>query len=131
MQIHLSFIPGKVQHFAANFANIGEKIKTALQSNTAIEIDALIDEFIPATAALRPELIALTIAAVNTCTKIATEDWSGVTARLQRLTADASNVWTGNKHNISTLIQWVEVVIRDILDGGTGTNKPADDESTD
>ncbi len=125
MHIHLDLIPGFVQHTAAKLAHLGEEVKTALTSNTAIEVEALVEKYFPAHE-LKTEIVALVDAAVKTCTKIATEDWSGVTARLQRLTADSTAILHGKKHTISTYIQWVEVVIRDILGGGSGTTNPAD-----
>jgi len=125
MKIHLDLIPGFVQHTAAAGAKFGEKIKADLESNTAIEVETLVDQFFPAAAGLRTELIALCQAGVNTCQKIAAEDWSGVTARLQRVVTDTTSLLHGKKHTISTYIQWCEVVIRDILDGGTGTTNPA------
>lgn len=129
MKLHLSIIPGKVQHLAAGGAHLGEEIKAALQSSTAVEVEALVDKFFPAAGELKGELISLCDAGIKTCQKIATEDWSGVTARLQRLTTDTTMLLHGKKHTISTYIQWVEAVIRDILDGGTGVNKSANDES--
>lgn len=129
MKIHLSFIPGKVQHAAAGGARLGQELKDALQSNKAIAAEALVDKYFPSAASLRGELISLVDAAAKTCQKIATEDWSGVTARLQRLTTDTTALLHGKKRSISTYIQWVEVVIRDILDGGSGVNKDAEDDT--
>ncbi len=119
-----------MQHLAAGGAHLGEEVKAALQSETAIEAEALVDKFFPVAGNPRIELIALCDAAIKTCQKIAAEDWSGVTARLQRLTTDTTMLLHGKKHDISTYIQWVEAVIRDILDGGSGTNKPAEDDDS-
>jgi hypothetical protein len=116
MHIELALIPGEVQTLAQQGANLGQEVKAALQSNTAIEVEALVDKFFPEAAGLREELITLVTAATNTCEKIATADWSGVTSRLQRLVADTTSILHGQKHTLSTYIQWVEAVIRDVLD---------------
>ena len=116
MHISLELIPTEIQALAAAGGKLGEEIKAALQSNTAIDIEALINKFYPEAGPLEAELVTLVTAATNTCEKISTEDWSGVTARLQRLVADTTALLHGSKHGISTYIQWVEAVIRDLLD---------------
>ena len=115
MHLSLELVPTEVQHIAEQLANLGQEVKTALQSNTAIDVEALVDKFVPDAAGLRQQLINLVTIAVNTCQKIVA-DWSGVTARLQRLVADTTSLLHGQKHTLSTYIQWVEAVIRDLLD---------------
>ena len=116
MKISLELIPGNVQHAAGKIAAMTMHIESLLKSGAAIEASALLAQFYPAAGALQPELVALCEAAVKTCQTIQAEDWSGVTARLQRLVTDSTNVLTGKEHGISKCIIWVETVIRDLLD---------------
>lgn len=118
MKFDISLIPGDVQHAAGKFARLTEELKAALQSNAAIVVTDLLAKYYPGIGALESEVVALCDAAIATCQKIQAEDWTGVTARLQRLVADCSHVMTGKEHGISKCISWVEVVIRDILDKG-------------
>jgi hypothetical protein len=119
MHLKLELVPGEVQSIARAAANMCEKVKAALTGSTAIEVEALVDEFFPAAGPLRGELVKLVEVATASCEKIADADWSGVTARLQRVVADTSLLLHGGKHGISTYIQWVEAVIRDVLDSKT------------
>lgn len=116
MKIDITIIPHEVQTVAGKVAAMTQQIETLLKSNTAMEASALLSQFYPAAGALQPELVALCDAAIKTCQKIQGEDWSGVTARLQRLVADSTHVLTGKEHGISKCIIWVETIIRDLLD---------------
>lgn len=116
MKIDITIIPHEVQTAAGKIAAMSMQIETLLKSNAAMEANALLTQFYPAAGALQPELVQLCDAAIKTCQKIQSEDWSGVTARLQRLVADSTHVLTGNAHGISKCIMWCEVVIRDLLD---------------
>ncbi len=116
MHIEVIAIPGEVKAIAGKLGVLTQAVKTALQSNVAIGATALIDMYYPDAGALRTELIALCEKAITTCQLIQAADWSGVTARLQRLVADSTAILHGKQHGISVYIQWVEVEIRDLLD---------------
>jgi hypothetical protein len=116
MKIDITIIPHEVQVAAGKIAAMSMQVETLLKSNTAMEASALLAQFYPAAGAMQPELVALCEAAIKTCQAIQHEDWSGVTARLQRLVADSTHVLTGNAHGISKCIIWCETIIRDLLD---------------
>jgi len=116
MKIDITLIPHAVQVGAGKLAKISMAIEAALKSNAAIDIEAIINQYYPGAGVLEAELIQLCEAAIKTCQKIQAEDWSGVTARLQRLVSDSTNILTGKEHGISKCISWCEIIIRDLLD---------------
>lgn len=116
MKIDITLIPHEVQVSAGKVAKMTMAIETALKSNAAIVVADLLNQYYPGAGVLESELIQLCDAAIKTCQKIQAEDWSGVTARLQRLVSDSTNVLTGKEHGISKCISWCEIIIRDLLD---------------
>ena len=106
MKFDITLIPTEIQTVAEKFAKLTQEVKTALQSNAGIVVEEILSKYYPGIGVLEPEIIALCNTALATCQKIQAEDWTGVTARLQRLVADCSNVMTGNTHGVSKCIAW-------------------------
>jgi hypothetical protein len=117
--IHIDLVPHDVKKIAGDVGKFTKRVREALESKTALEIEAVLDELLPQYANLieedRRALIRICNTAIATCQTIQDADWSGVEARLQRVGSDITRLLHGELHGISAYIQWFEVVFNHLF----------------